>query len=369
MCAKEIERRMERIKKTGKYIVKRYLINGLSGMALGLFSTLMVGLIMKQLGGIAPDSWLGELLIQLGSLASVMAGVGIGIGVAHALEAPKMVLYATVVTGFLGANASNLVAGRLIGEGGSIILTGPGDPIGAFIAALVGAEIGRLVSGKTKLDIILTPITTIITGGIVGVIAAPPLTRLMVFLGNTINQATMLRPFWMGIAVSVMMGMILTLPISSAAISMILGLSGLAGGAATAGCTAQMVGFAVASYRENKVNGLLAQGLGTSMLQIPNIVRNPLIWIPPTVASAITGPIATMVFKMENNPAGSGMGTSGLVGVLMTWQTMIEATSPALLLIGILMIHFILPAVLTLIISEFMRKKGWIQYGDMKLDV
>jgi len=280
-----------------------------------------------------------------------------------------MVLYATVVTGFLGANGSRLVAGSLIGEGGGILLQGPGDPIGAFLAAIVGAEIGRLVSGKTKLDIIITPITTIVAGGLAGVIAAPPIAKFMMVLGETINQATMLRPFWMGIAVSVMMGMILTLPISSAAISMILGLSGLAAGAATAGCAAQMVGFAVASYRENKVNGLLAQGLGTSMLQVPNIVRNPRIWIPATLASAITGPIATVVFQMQNNAAGAGMGTSGLVGVLMTWETMGETTHPALLLTSILLLHFILPAVLTLGISEFMRNKGWIKFGDMKLDV
>ncbi|NLI89450.1 MAG: PTS sugar transporter subunit IIC [Epulopiscium sp.] len=360
---------MEKIKKIGRYTVDRYLIKALSGMALGLFSTLMVGLILKQLGGIAPASWLGALFIELGSIASVMAGIGIGIGVAHALDVPKMVLYPTVVTGLLGAHASKLVDGALLGEGGSVLLSGPGDPIGAFVAALVGVEIGRLVSGKTKLDIIITPIITIVSGGVTAIVVAPPLAKFMAILGATINQATMLRPFWMGIAVSVMMGMILTLPISSAAISMILGLSGLAGGAATAGCCAQMVGFAVASYRENKVNGLLAQGLGTSMLQIPNIVKNPKIWIPPTVASAITGPMATVIFKMENNPAGAGMGTSGLVGILMTWETMAQGANKMFLLISILLLYFILPAIITLFISEFMRKKGWIKDGDMKLDI
>lgn len=360
---------MEGFKKAGKYVVDRYLIKALSGMALGLFSTLMVGLILKQLGGIAPLSWFGGLLIQLGSLASVMAGIGIGVGVAHALDVPKMVLYSTVVTGFLGANASRLVAGSLFGEGASIVLAGPGDPIGAFIAALVGVEIGCLISGKTKLDIIITPITTIVSGGLAAVMVAPSIAGFMTFLGGTINQATMLRPFWMGIIVSVMMGMILTLPISSAAISMILGLSGLAAGAATAGCCAQMVGFAVASYRENKVNGLLAQGLGTSMLQVSNIVRNPLIWIPPIIASAITGPMATVIFKMQNNAAGAGMGTSGLVGVLMTWETMGDGANKLLLLASILLLYFILPAVITLGVSELMRGRGWIKEGDMKLDV
>lgn len=360
---------MERIKKIGKHIVDRYLIKALSGMALGLFSTLMVGLILKQLGGIAPLSWFGNLLIQLGSLASVMAGIGIGMGVAHALDVPKMVLYSTVVTGFLGAQASSLVSGALIAEGGNVMLAGPGDPIGAFLAALVGVEIGRLVSGKTKLDIIITPITTIVAGGLAAVLVAPTLASFMALLGATINHATTLRPFWMGIIVSVMMGMILTLPFSSAAISMILGLSGLAAGAATAGCCAQMVGFAVASYRENKVNGLLAQGLGTSMLQISNIVQKPTIWIPPIIASAITGPMATVIFKMHNNAAGAGMGTSGLVGILMTWETMGQTTNKALLLSSILLLYFILPAIITLAISELMRAKGWIKAGDMKLDV
>lgn len=360
---------MQRLKEIGKYIVNRYLIQALSGMALGLFSTLMVGLILKQLGGISSTSWLGAFLIQLGSLASVMAGIGIGIGVAHALDVPKMVLYSTVVTGFLGANASRLVEGSLIGEGGSVLLSGPGDPIGAFIAALVGVEIGRLVSGKTKLDIIITPITTIVAGGVAAVLVAPSIARFMTLLGSTINHATTLRPFWMGIIVSVMMGMILTLPISSAAISMILGLSGLAAGAATAGCCAQMVGFAVASYRENKVNGLLAQGLGTSMLQVSNIVRKPIIWIPAIIASAITGPMATVIFKMQNNAAGAGMGTSGLVGVLMTWETMAQTRGAALLLGSILLLYFILPAIIAFIISELMRSRGWIKDGDMKLDV
>lgn len=358
---------MKQNKNLWKRITERYLIRGLSGMALGLFSTLIVGLIMKQIGMLIGDNTLGILFTQLGSIAMVATGVGIGIGVAHALEAPKLVMYSSVVTGFIGAYAGNLVAGKMLVEG-KVVLAGPGDPLGAFIATVIGIEVGRLVAGKTKLDIVLTPIITILAGGAIGVVVGPPLSKGMLALGQMIMWATVQRPLIMGILVSTLMGMILTLPISSAAISIIFGLKGLAAGAATIGCATQMVGFAVASYRENKVNGLVAQGLGTSMLQVPNIVKNPRIWIPPTLASAILGPLATVVFKMENNPAGGGMGTSGLVGQLMTWQTMIETTPALELIMKISLLHFILPAILTLVISEFMRKKGWIKFGDMKLD-
>ena len=210
---------------------------------------------------------------------------------------------------------------------------------------------------------------TIISGAIIGSIVGPPLSAGMIWLGNMINIATELQPFLMGIVISVVMGVALTLPISSAALSIILGLSGLPAGAATIGCSTQMIGFAVASFKENKWDGLLAQGIGTSMLQIPNIVKNPLIWIPPTLASAILGPLSTVVFKIENNPAGGGMGTSGLVGQIMTWQTMAGTRGSGILIIEIILLHFILPAILTLLISEFMRKKGYIKFGDMKLDI
>ncbi len=351
-------------------LVQRYLIDGLGGMALGLFSTLIVGLIMKQIGLAIGPNPVGILFTQLGSIASVATGVGIGVGVAHTLKAPKLVLYASVVTGFIGAYAGALAKGTLmINEGKTIGLTGPGDPLGAFIAVIIGIEMSRLIAGKTRLDIILTPIVTIFSGGLVGIILGPPLSEGMRWLGSMIGVATELQPFLMGIVISTVMGVILTLPISSAALSIMLNLSGLAAGAATIGCATQMIGFAVASYRENKVNGVLAQGLGTSMLQMPNIVRNPLIWIPPILASAILGPIGTVLFGMQNNAAGGGMGTSGLVGPLMTWQTMIAQDGAVLLICKIALLHFILPAVVTLVISEYMRKKGWIKLGDMKLDV
>lgn len=350
-----------------KKFIDRYLVKSLSGMALGLFSTLIVGLIIKQIGMLIGGN-IGILLNGIGSVASIATGAGIGIGVAHSLKAPNLVMHSAAVTGLIGAYASKLVSGTMFVEG-NVLLIGPGDPIGAFLAALIGVEIGLLISGKTRVDIVLVPLVSIITGSMVGIIVGPPISDLMVRLGAFIVWATQLRPFSMGIIVSVVMGILLTLPISSAAISIILGLGGLAAGAATVGCSAQMVGFAVASYRENKVNGLLSQGLGTSMLQMPNIVKNPRIWIPPIITSAILGPVSTILFKMENNPAGGGMGTSGLVGQIMTYQTMIDTTSPTVLLIKIVILHIILPAIITLIISELMRKKNWIKFGDMRLDI
>ncbi|NDL68060.1 PTS transporter subunit IIC [Anaerotalea alkaliphila] len=343
---------------------KRYLIDGLGGMALGLFTTLIVGLILKQLGaitGLLPVVWFG-------SIASVLTGAGIGMGVAHRFKVSPMVLYSSAVTGMMGAYAGKILSGAAFVEG-NVVLIGPGEPLGAFIAAVVGIEFGRIVSGRTKLEIVLTPMATILAGGTAGLLVGPGISAFMLWLGSLIVMATEQAPFIMGILVSTMMGMALTLPISSAALSIILGLEGLAAGAATVGCATQMIGFAVASYRENKMNGLLAQGLGTSMLQMPNILRNPRVWIPPTVASALLGPLATVVFKMANNPSGAGMGTSGLVGPLMTWSTMAGSRPDSSLLLQILLLHFLLPAGLTLVISESMRKKNWIKPGDLRLDV
>ena len=242
-----------------------------------------------------------------------LTGPVIGIGVAHALKAPKLVILASGVVGFLGAFGSSLGTNNLLDQG-KLIISGSGDPLGAFIAVVIAAEIGRFISGKTKVDIIITPFVTIIIGGIISYLTGPYLIKGMKILGTFIREAMELQPFIMGVVVSVVMGIILTLPISSAALSIILVLSGIAAGASTVGCAAQMVGFAVISFKANRWNGLLAQELGTSMLQVPNIIRKPVIWIPPIVASAILGPVATIIFRMENNPAGGGMGTSGLVG-------------------------------------------------------
>lgn len=353
----------------GKKFIDRYLINGLSGMALGLFSTLLIGTILKQIGSFMPELWIGNFLVQLGMIGTVLTGIGIAIGTAHNLGASKLVLYSSVLNGLIGAYATKLMDGALITEGG-ILLSGPGDPVGAFVAAIVGIEIGRLVSGKTKLDILLTPAVTIIAGCGIAVLIGRPLASFTGLLGNFIQIATELQPFLMGIVISVAMGIFLTLPISSAAIGVILGLSGIAAGAATAGCAAQMVGFAVMSYKENKVNGLIAQGLGTSMLQMPNIIKNPRVWLPPILASAITGPLTTTIFQLENVPTGSGMGTSGLVGPLLMWQTMADkGVSGLLVLVQILLICFVLPAIFTWGFAAILRSIGWIKDGDLKLEL
>ena len=333
----------------------RYFIVALNGMALGLFCTLIIGLIIKQIA-INLSGSLSSFLLVIASIAMVLTGPVIGIGVAHALKAPKLVILASGVVGFLGAFGSSLGTNNLLDQG-KLIISGSGDPLGAFIAVVIAAEIGRFISGKTKIDIIITPFVTIIIGGIISYLTGPYLIKGMKILGTFIREAMELQPFIMGVVVSVVMGIILTLPISSAALSIILVLSGIAAGASTVGCAAQMVGFAVISFKANRWNGLLAQGLGTSMLQVPNIMRKPVIWIPPIVASAILGPIATIIFRMENNPAGGGMGTSGLVGQLMTWQTMSSHTAHLVLLIEILLLHFILPAVISYGVYYYMEKK------------
>ena len=253
---------------------------------------------------------------------------------------------------------------------GNLALQGPGEPLGAFIAAYVGIEIGHLIAGKTRLDIILVPLLSIGTGSAVGVLVGPSISSFMTWLGGLINWGTEQQPFLMGIVVSVLMGMILTLPISSAALGVILNLSGLAAGAATVGCCCNMIGFAVASFRENGVGGLIAQGVGTSMLQIPNIMKRPLIWLPPTLASAILGPIAIIgPFHMKNNATGSGMGTSGLVGQIMTYQTMTATEEPVLVILKIVLFHFLLPGLLSYVIYRGMRNMGYIKDGQMKLNV
>lgn len=351
-----------------KKLLTRIFVDGLTGMALGLFSTLIIGTIIKQAGDLIGGD-IGGWLSAIGLVAQKLTGAGIGGGVAYKFKESAYVVLSAATAGMIGAYAGNMAVGTLFADG-AMVLSGPGEPLGAFIAAYVGIELGRLVAGKTKLDLLITPAVTILCGGAVGILAGPPISEFMGWLGGLVNWGTMQQPVLMGIVVSVVMGMVLTLPISSAALGIILGLSGPAAGAATIGCCCQMVGFAVASYRENGIGGLLAQGLGTSMLQVPNIVRRPLIWIPPILSSAILGPIAISgFFNMTNNATGSGMGSAGLVGQIMTYQTMI-ATEPAVsVVIKIIVFQFVLPAVITLGISEGMRKMGYIRNGDMKLDM
>ncbi len=338
-------------------LAKRYFIDALGAMALGLFASLIIGLILKQLFLLLDWRLLDGLSELIGSVTaanSPVIGAAIGVAIAAGLKNKPLVIYSAAAVGAIGYSVSsgNISAG----------------PVGAYIAVVIGAECARLIAGKTKLDILLVPAVSILSGGLAAVLIGPPIASFMVMIGQAINEMTMLRPLPMGIAVSATMGLLLTAPISSAAIAIMLGLSGWAAGAATAGCSAHMVGFAVASYRENRVAGLVAQGLGTSMLQVGNIVRKPQILLPAVTASIITGALSTTVFKMENLAAGAGMGTSGLVGQLTTWAAMRGTISDGRLLIYILLLHILLPAVIALLTSIGLRKIGWIRSGDMKLE-
>lgn len=330
------------LKKKGVTLsAKTYFVTALSFMALGLFSSLITGLIMKTAG-----EQLGvPFLVDMGMLAQSMVGPAIGVAIAYGLEAPRFVVFASLVTGAAGFQL--------------------GGPAGSYLAALFGAEFGKLIAGETKVDIIITPMVTITFGYLVATCLGPPIMAGMDALGRLIELAMELQPFLMGIAVSTLMGLALTAPISSAAIAITLGLNGIAAGAATIGCCAQMVGFAVSSYRENGIAGLLSQGIGTSMLQVGNIVKNPRILIPPTLAGIILAPFATIVFKLTNNPSGAGMGTSGLVGQIMTFTDM-GFSWPVLW--KVVLLHFIAPAIISLGFSELLRRIGWIKPGDMKLE-
>lgn len=351
-------------------LASRIFVEGLTGMAHGLFATLIIGTILTQLGGLLPAE-LGATAALLGRVAASVTGAGIGVGTALRLKASTFTTVCAGVVGQVGAHASALLSGSALyadEAGTALMLRGPGEPLGAFIAAYTAIEVGRLVSGRTPVDLLATPLATVLTGGGVGLLVGPPISTAMTALGQVVNWGTERQPLLMGVVVAVVMGMVLTLPISSAALGVILGLSGLAAGAATIGCTTQMVGFAVASFRENRWSGLLAQGVGTSMLQVPNIVRRPLIWVPPTLASALLGPISTTLIGMESNAVGSGMGSAGLVGQIMTWQTMAPTTSSAQLWAIVLGFQILAPALLTVVLSELMRRRGWIRPGDMRLE-
>ena len=337
-------------KKNVEISVKRYLVDALGAMAQGLFASLLIGTIVSTLG-----KQLGiEYLTELGGYASAVAGPAMAVSIGWALQCPPLALFSLVAVG----NAAN-------------VLGGAGGPLAVYLIAIIAAEVGKLVSKETKIDILVTPAVTILVGVGLSALFAPSIGAVASAVGSLIMWATELQPLLMGIVVSVLVGMALTLPISSAAICAALGLTGLAGGAAVAGCCAQMVGFAVMSYKENGVGGLVSQGLGTSMLQMPNILRNPRTWIPPTLAAAITGPIATCLFHLEmNGPAvSSGMGTCGLVGQIGVYTGWIESGKAVTAFdwIGLVLICFVLPAVLSTIFCEVLRKKGWIKEGDLKL--
>ncbi|MBE6727395.1 MAG: PTS sugar transporter subunit IIC [Ruminococcaceae bacterium] len=346
-------------------MIKKYLnrlfIDGLSGMAYGLFATLIIGTIIGQIGTIIGNNYIGNFFTSMGSVAKTITGAGIGVGVACKLKASPLTTVSAAVAGMVGAFPSVSLANFAVGK--------PGEPLGAFVAAYVAIEIGTLVSGKTRMEIILTPLACIFAGSTVGYFAGPYINSAMTWIGNVIDINVTNYPIIGGLIVSVAMGMLLTLPVSSAAIGIAMNISGLAAGAAVVGCCCNMVGFAVISYRENKVSGLIAQGIGTSMIQMPNIVRHPLIWLPAIISSAILGPISAAVLKMVCNSVGAGMGSAGLVGQFSTYATMLEAGSePTIALLEIIIMHFIAPAIICLGISEAMRKIGWIKNGDLKLE-
>ena len=355
-------------KKNVEFSLKRYGIDALGAMAQGLFCTLLIGTILNTLGTqfhigflANPICMVGETGYTVGGLASAMVGPAMAAAIGYALQAPPLVLFSLIPVGY----ATNIMGGA-------------GGPLAVYIVAIIAAECGKIVSKETKIDIIVTPIVTILAGCGISYLVAAPIGQAASSVGKLIMWATDLQPFLMGILVSVIVGMALTLPISSAAICAALSLTGLAGGAAVAGCCAQMVGFAVMSFKENKWGGLVAQGIGTSMLQMGNIVRNPIIWLPPTLASAITGPIATCIFHMKNNgtAVSSGMGTCGFVGqigVYTGWVNDIEAGTKAAITgmdwLALVLICFVLPAVLSWVIAQPLRKSGLIKEGDLKLDL
>lgn len=354
------------------FSAKRYFIDAMGAMAQGLFCTLLVGTILNTIGQQFHIEFLNAVIVTIGKgdgavhytiggLCSAMVGPGMAVAIARALNAPPLVLFSLIPVGF---------ATNYMGDAGG--------PLAVLFVAIVAAELGKAVSKETKIDILVTPIVTVLVGVGFAALIAAPVGNAAAAVGAAIRWATELQPFFMGILVSVIIGIALTLPISSAAICFALGLTGLAGGAAVAGCCAQMVGFAVMSFPENRWGGLAAQGLGTSMLQMGNIVRNPRIWIPPTLASAITGPLATCLFRLEmNGPAiSSGMGTCGLVGqigIYTGWVNDVASGAKAAVTgmdwLGLVLISFVLPAVLTWLIAIPLRKWGWIKDGDLKLDL
>lgn len=330
-----------------KKFFKKYIVDALSHMARGLFCSLILGLIIGQIAKIPGLDFLAFISEAL-SAKSPLVGACIGLAIAYGLECAPLVIISSAVAGAIGYQF--------------------GGPVGAYVAVIVASEVGMLISKKTPVDIILTPLVTIVVGGLIAKYCCSPINDFMLYLGSLINEATKLSPFFMGITVSVLVGCALTLPISSVAICVMLGIDGLAAGAATVGCCAQMIGFAVISYKDNGVGGLISQGIGTSMLQIGNIVKKPTIWLAPTLTAAILGPVSTMVFKMTNNALGAGMGTAGLVGPLAAYCTMSESgIATGLLISEILLMYFIAPAIIAFVIHLLMKKIGLVQDGDMKL--
>ena len=359
-----------------KKLLDRWFIKAFTGMAQGLFCTLIAGTILAQIGGWITSSGteagiaVGNFVTAVANIAKSLMGAGIGVGMAHELKAPKLVMFSAAVAGMAGAFSDQIIAGTYAAS------FAPGNPIGTYVVALIAIEIGLLVAGKTKVDIVVVPLTMMVVS-MLAVYVAYPFILFVNLIGKGIALATGIAPISMGIIIAVAMGILLTLPTSSAAIWLVIAGGAMAadpnmliaGGAATAGCAAHMVGFAVQSFRENKWGGLIAQGIGTSMLQIPNLMRHPLIMVPPIVASAIVGPLATSVFRLRCTAAGGGMGTSGLVGVFGVIDASAGLIPDWQIALGIIFCMFVIPAVVCFAVSEIMRKMGWIKFNDMKLEL
>ncbi len=348
-----------------KQVSQKYLIDAFTGMAQGLFVTLIAGLIISQIG-----TWFDiPMLVNIGKLAGMLMGAGIGAGIAYFLKAPTLVVLSSLVVGMMGAHSGVLMSGMIL-TSADMPLTFkalPGNPIASYLTTVIAYAVAIRLSGKTKLDILLIPLVMFLVALAVCAWLCPPVVTMVDWIGSAIKQATELQPFLMGLIVSVVVGLLLTMPTSSAAICIAIGLNGLAGGAAVVGCAAHMIGFAVASFRDNGISGLVSQGLGTSMLQIPNVFKKPIILLPAVIASAVVGPLATVVFKLHCSASGAGMGTSGLVGVF----GVIEASSTVMpafnMWIAIAILMFILPAIIAWIVSFWLYKTGKIQLGDMKI--
>lgn len=383
--------RAQKVRATAKKLAKRWFIDAFTGMAQGLFVTLIAGTIVKTIGTLIGDNAVGRLFTTLGQIASILMGAGIGAGIASHLKASKLVIFASMVAGFVGAfsdkfigSAANFTPGAITDMSALLGAGSPGNPIGAYVTALAATEIGSLVSGKTKLDILLVPLTCLLTALAFSYVAYPFI-WLINMLGKGIAIATDFTPFFMGIVIAVIMGILLTMPTSSAAIWVAVAnpiltdatLSAathdamlIAGGAAVVGCACQMVGFAVMSFKENGWSGIISQGLGTSMLQIPNIMKNPRIFIPPIVASAVCGPIATCLFKLRCGASGGGMGTCGFVGIIDSFDMSVSSGAMEwwVFLLCVLTLFIILPAVISWGLGQLLRKVGWIKENDLKLD-
>ncbi len=373
----EAPSRGQRLVRWIKKFANRYLIVAFAGMANGLFCTLIAGTIVCQIARLFGEGASGVPFLDLcyrflngiGTFAKVMMGAGIGVGIACSLKCPRMATACSVAVGIFAANAPTLIAYVTAGDTSKLsasVLIATGNPITCYLASVIACELSSLVSGKTRLDILFVPLVSLLSGGLVAALLGTPVEWLMGKIGEGVNAATELQPFLMGLVISVVMGLLLTLPTSSAAIGVSIGLKGIAAGAGVAGCCAHMIGFAVASFRENGVSGLVAQGLGTSMLQIPNL-KNPRILLPAVVSSAIAGPMSSCLFRLQATAVGAGMGTAGLVGVI----DMVGASAGILpawqLALGVAVVCFLLPAAVSLAVSELLRKIGWIKAGDMKI--